>query len=72
MNRLSKYRTELYGFSILWIMIFHGNAICDVVYFHRFPVLKVVDRLIGWGNMGVEVVHPSSGDRRLLFLHSEL
>ena len=55
MNRLSKYRTELYGFSILWIMIFHGNAICDVVYFHRFPVLKVVDRLIGWGNMGVEV-----------------
>ena len=55
MNRLSKYRTELYGFSILWIMIFHGDAICDVTYFHRFPALHFVDRFIGWGNMGVEI-----------------
>ena len=55
MNLLSKYRTELYGFSILWIMIFHGNAICHVDYFHRFPALAFLDRAIAWGNIGVEV-----------------
>ena len=55
MNLLSKYRTELYGFSILWIMIFHGNAVCHVTYFHRFPALNALDRIIAWGNMGVEV-----------------
>ena len=36
-------------------MIFHGNALCNVNYFHRFPVLMFLDQFISWGNMGVEI-----------------
>ena len=51
---LSKYRTEIYGISALWIMIFHiylvdGHSVSDN-FFIRF-----ITTMIRKGNMGVEI-----------------
>ncbi len=51
---LSRYRDEIYGISILWIMLFHGY-LCEVYYFVDRPVLKYLGKFLGYGNMGVEV-----------------
>lgn len=53
-GKLSEYRNEIYGFSILWIMLFHG-FLSEVYYFVDVPVLKHVGHFITYGNMGVEV-----------------
>lgn len=45
---ISKYRTELYGISILWIMIFHSRAICGYIW-------PMALRFIHFGNMGCEI-----------------
>ena len=50
---VSRYRTEVYGIGILWIMLFHGYLV-GVKYFPEMPVLKYVGKFIGYGNMGVE------------------
>ena len=44
---LSKNRSEIYGLSILWIMLFHGT-ICGIHY-------SSVLRLLNIGNIGVEI-----------------
>lgn len=49
---LSKYRNELYGISILWIILFHG------LQFKNFSLsneLKILDGIIKHGNCGVEI-----------------
>lgn len=51
---LSKYRTELYGFSILWIMLFHAY-LCSV----RYPPLP--NAFLDFGNMGCEIFLMTSG-----------
>lgn len=50
---VSKYRTEVYGMAILWIMLFHGYLV-KVKYFTGIPLLQYVGRFISYGNMGVE------------------
>lgn len=57
---LSKYRDEIYGVSILWIMLFHGY-LCDVYYFADVPILNYVGKLIEAGNLGVEMFLMMSG-----------
>lgn len=52
-NTLSKNRDELYGISIVFIMLFH-SYLCSVV----FPVAK---NIIGYGNMGCELFLALSG-----------
>ena len=57
---LSKYRDEVYGISILWIMIFHGY-LCEIFYFADRPLLKYVGVFLDNGNIGVEVFLFMSG-----------
>lgn len=54
MDSISKYRSEIYGLSILWIMFFHGY-LQKVVYFESIPALSPVRLLLERGNMGVEI-----------------
>lgn len=51
-NILSKYRNELYGFSILWIILFHG---LEMKNFTLSKPLKVLEGILKHGNCGVEV-----------------
>lgn len=53
MDLVSRYRGEIYGFLILWIMLFHG-CILDVYFFSDVPVLKYAGIFINHGNAGVE------------------
>lgn len=49
---LSKYRDELYGISIIWIILFHGLEIKKTT----LPkVISFLDPIIRHGNCGVEV-----------------
>ena len=59
-NLVSIYRNELYGISILWIMLFHGY-LCEVSYFQNLPIINYVGRFIQYGNMGCEVFIILSG-----------
>ena len=58
---LSKYRNELYGFAILWIMIFHGYAILNIDYSFGRSVLKPIALLLNSGNVGCEIFFLLSG-----------
>jgi|GEM_PF-5862287 len=58
---LSRYRTELYGFSALWIMFFHAIAKCDLHYDTTLKWLDPLDYLISLGNSGVEIFFLLSG-----------
>ena len=58
---ISTYKDEIYGVSIIWIMLFHAIAILGLDYGKSFPVLSIADFLIGFGNMGVEVFLMCSG-----------
>lgn len=48
----SKYRSEIYGLSILWIMVFHGLIIKKVSLDYSFQFLSPI---LKRGNLGVEV-----------------
>lgn len=52
-NLLSQYKAELYGFSILWIMLFHGIAQHSIGALDRN--LSFMTNFIKHGNCGVEV-----------------
>lgn len=39
LNIVSKYRNEIYGFAILWVVVFHGTAINSIDYSFGNPVL---------------------------------
>lgn len=58
---VSKYRNELYGFSILWIMIFHGWAMLKLNYSMGMKFLEPLHELISYGNMGCEIFLFCSG-----------
>lgn len=51
---LSEYRSELYGFSILWIMIFHAY-LTEVSYFRGRKYLEDLNDYIHLGACGVEI-----------------
>ena len=57
---LSKRRNELFGFSILWIMLFHSSII-EAYFFEGVPILNGVGRFIDYGNMGCEIFVLLSG-----------
>jgi len=65
----STYRTELYGISALWIMIFHCNNV-KVNYSGSFLPLKVIEEFIDHGNSGVEIFLFLSG-MSLYFAYSK-
>ncbi len=58
---LSRYKAEIYGISIIWIILFHAKAMLKLNYTFGFSLLKPLDALIGYGNMGVEVFLFCSG-----------
>lgn len=58
---ISKYKNEIYGISILWIMLFHGIAIAGISYSNAFPILSPINNIIQYGNMGVEIFLVCSG-----------
>ena len=45
----------MYGFSIIWIMLFHAKAILDLRYDTYFKCLLPLDAVLGWGNIGVDI-----------------
>jgi peptidoglycan/LPS O-acetylase OafA/YrhL len=50
-NIISKYRTELMGVAIVWIILFHGNEIGM-----RFgPPFTILDSVFSFGNSGVDM-----------------
>ena len=51
LRNISTYRTELYGLSILWIMLFHSYAV--------YP--PWLNWFLSYGNMGVEIFLFASG-----------
>lgn len=51
---LSECRNEIYGISIIWIMLFHGY-LSKVVYFEDVPVAEYFGEFLSRGNVGVEV-----------------
>ncbi len=61
LSDLSKYKGEIYGISILWIMLFHAHPMFDVNYTLGTSFLKPLDTLIGLGNIGVEIFLFCSG-----------
>ena len=58
---ISKYKGEIYGISIIWIMLFHAIAMLKIHFTMGFSFLKPLDAFIGYGNMGVEVFLFCSG-----------
>lgn len=58
---ISVYKNEIYGVSILWIMLFHGIDIVGLNYSKSFEFLSPVQSLLSYGNMGVEIFLLCSG-----------
>lgn len=54
-NIFSKYKSELYGITILWIMIFHSYLNGIDLYTGENKVLKLLDLIIEKGNMGTDM-----------------
>ena len=59
---ISRYRDEIYGISILWIMLFH-SYLCNVKAekWVGIPGFCWVGRYLGYGNMGCELFLLLSG-----------
>ena len=57
-NILSKYRNEIYGISILWIILFHVINLKHTALSREF---KALNGLIHHGNIGVEIFLFMSG-----------
>lgn len=49
---LSKYRNELYGFSIIWIVLFHGIILKKCALPKSF---QIIENFLQRGNLGVEI-----------------
>lgn len=58
---ISKYRNELYGFSILWIILFHAISSLGLNFHFGIPWLLPLHMLIKAGNMGVDIFLFCSG-----------
>jgi len=57
---LSRRRTELMGFAIVWIMLFHSYH-GKVRFFDGMPGLDWLGKFLTYGNMGVEIFVVLSG-----------
>ncbi len=57
---LSKYKAQIYGISILWIMLFHASTL-RLDYTFGTQLLKPLDAVISLGNVGVEIFLLCSG-----------
>lgn len=58
---ISQYKNEIYGFSILWIMLFHAIAMLNLNYTLGYSFLEPFNMIIACGNMGVEIFLFCSG-----------
>lgn len=54
-NIFSKYKSELYGITILWIMLFHSYLNGIDFYTGENILFKGIDLIIGNGNMGTDM-----------------
>lgn len=61
LNIVSKYRNEIYGFAILWVVVFHGTAINSVDYSFGNPALIPLQSFLSVGNVGVDIFLFMSG-----------
>lgn len=54
---VSKYRNQLYGFAILWVVVFHAWAIVEVDYSfgHSSGALSWLATVLETGNVGVDI-----------------
>ncbi len=52
---ISQHRNAIYGFSILWIMVFHGHDIDKIDYTFGIGSLQFLQDFIGAGNVGVDI-----------------
>lgn len=50
----STYRTQLYGISALWVMLFHCNNV-NVHFSGELLPLRIVEAFLNHGNMGVDI-----------------
>ncbi len=55
LNIISKYRNQLYGFAILWIVFFHAYAIDLVDYSFGHDALIPLKVFMNGGNVGVDI-----------------
>ena len=60
LNNISKYRDEIMGFAIIWIMLFH-SSFGDAVYFSGMRIIWRLGRFIELGNTGCDVFMFVSG-----------
>lgn len=52
---VSKHRGPIYGLSILWIVVFHADAINNVDYSFGTSALVPLKVILGTGNVGVDM-----------------
>ena len=51
----SEYKSQLYGLTILWIMVFHSFLVGVYFYREAGPPLDYVNTFINHGNMGCDI-----------------
>lgn len=61
LNLVSKYRGVIYGFSIIYIVLFHGIAIDKGNYSFGIPTLHWLQDFLIMGNIGVDIFLLLSG-----------
>lgn len=55
LNLVSKYRDAIYGFAILWIVVFHGTAIDKVDFSFGTHLLDWLQVFVNLGGVGVDI-----------------
>lgn len=55
LEAISEYRSEIYGISIFWIMLFHLNESRYYTPWKNNPVFHYILNVIKLGNMGVDI-----------------
>ena len=55
LEAISEYRSEIYGISIFWILLFHMREHTKFEIFDGIPVLHYLQEVVKRGNMGVDV-----------------
>lgn len=61
LNIVSKYRGPIYGFSIIYIVLFHGIGINKADYTFGHSSLAVLQDFLSMGNVGVDIFLLLSG-----------
>lgn len=69
LDLVSRYRSQIYGLSILYIAFFHGNAIDAVDYSFGRDSLMLFRKIMNNGNVGVDIFLFVSGIS-LYFAHA--